>query len=53
MHWIILDFVHKGFNGCFFPLLITASERQRASASHDDASPRQIHGAQTRPTASE
>lgn len=33
--------------------LSTAGKRQRASASYDDAPSRQIHGAQSRPTAGE
>lgn len=36
-----------------FSLLITASERQRASASNDDAPSCQVHRAQSHPTAGE
>lgn len=42
---------NRGKNPCCD--LSTAGKRQRASASYDDAPSRQIHGAQSRPTAGE
>lgn len=48
---IFFPFVHKKFN--VFSSLITASKRQRASASYDDTPSCQVHGAQSHPTAGE